>query len=875
MKTIKSEVIDSLIRSKPIWRQLIPSVWTVGFLYILAIILLMKAQVNVLIQGALGKPLSALYQFLSSNCLGNLLTTLMVLIVGGYLIYLLSIRKTSNWLMLICLFFTVYIYGDDDWLWAISSFRISYKWLILVILFSLFICRFVSFCRKLIHSPRLDTRTIMESGFSSTTQIDDLQDTGWTHYIQNLTAKLLKTDLSQECFAVGISGPWGSGKTTFLNAIEKEIAGHVFLFHFNPWNSDSPAQISADFFRTINSSLSIPWNQRRVIARYARILSKFSVFDPNAKVFVSLFDDVDSSISEAKEKAADVIGRMPLPVVILIDDLDRLDGPDIMAVLRLIRVTANFRNLIFVVAYDKVYVSNVLSKVSMSNGGDYLKKIFPLEVCLPSFESFVLANHLYNELKFSIRDNDLLSQLEFPIFKGLPKHKVSFYLPTFRDVKRFVNQFSLNVNSFVRVGSISEIDVCDLFYLELLHYYDIDAYQYIQNNPTGILQFKYNIHKKFAYSFSTPGSINGDKVIEEKDEQIKSVLNRFLAGVDDLLWAVFGRSRDVTDDNLARYPTNFAKYFSYRINKDIISLSEFNELINLETPERVQEKVKEYCRGDVSKKSSLSYHLTSHTIDDTRETQVFNHAYALIELALYGGISAGAVFKALFEKKRFSNVSIVASALTHAVKAHIGKDKSWNIIQEILTSLVECHFENPADPEDCAVVYESVLSWDVLQTLSEENFLSALKERSIPIQLITDERSLFHAFLKKAVAQIGIVSYDGEHEERVSRSLLNKVLLDLYSKIDNKNGLDEFFKNLDPRKDDIYVSYYEPDELISIINNHISLVFGNMYKNQDFYSFIGGAFAKNEGQVNSHLKSFGLPLLKLENKDETDLPKDH
>lgn len=49
--------------------------------------------------------------------------------------------------------------------------------------------------------------------------------------------------------------------------------------------------------------------------------------------------------------------------MVVIDDLDRLEGTELMAVLKLIRITANFKNLIFIVAYDKGFVANALKGV--------------------------------------------------------------------------------------------------------------------------------------------------------------------------------------------------------------------------------------------------------------------------------------------------------------------------------------------------------------------------------------------------------------------------------------------------------------------------------------------------------------------------------
>ena len=61
------------------------------------------------------------------------------------------------------------------------------------------------------------------------------------------------------------------------------------------------------------------------------------------------------------------------PVVIVIDDIDRLEKNELFEVLRLIRNTGNFANLIYVVAYDERYVVEQLSNLGIYNGRLYLE----------------------------------------------------------------------------------------------------------------------------------------------------------------------------------------------------------------------------------------------------------------------------------------------------------------------------------------------------------------------------------------------------------------------------------------------------------------------------------------------------------------------
>src|SRR5690606_26854395 len=85
------------------------------------------------------------------------------------------------------------------------------------------------------------------------------------------------------------------------------------------------------------------------------------------------------------------IKRINKRIIIFIDDLDRLDGDEIISVLKIIRNTGNFKNLVYVSCYDKVYLLNALQRFSKRNLDIILDKFFDIEIPLspiPTAELF-------------------------------------------------------------------------------------------------------------------------------------------------------------------------------------------------------------------------------------------------------------------------------------------------------------------------------------------------------------------------------------------------------------------------------------------------------------------------------------------------------
>ena len=54
-----------------------------------------------------------------------------------------------------------------------------------------------------------------------------------------------------------------------------------------------------------------------------------------------------------RDKITKALTKLKKPIVIVLDDIDRLTTPEIRDIFKLVRLTANFPNIIYVVAFDR------------------------------------------------------------------------------------------------------------------------------------------------------------------------------------------------------------------------------------------------------------------------------------------------------------------------------------------------------------------------------------------------------------------------------------------------------------------------------------------------------------------------------------------
>lgn len=169
-----------------------------------------------------------------------------------------------------------------------------------------------------------------------------------------------------------------------------------------------------------------------------------------------------------------VITEIGRKIFVIIDDLDRLTAPEILEVLKIIDRNGSFKNVIFVVAYDKGYVNAVLRKYLGYEGSDmFTDKYFNFEYSLPAHNFYMerqyVANYIRN--KITVNEGDAVTNADLLTVWNRIGDSVVRYLGLMRDVKRFVNIL------MSRLASVKDnVNIEDFILITLLRYKDLDLY---------------------------------------------------------------------------------------------------------------------------------------------------------------------------------------------------------------------------------------------------------------------------------------------------------------------------------------------------------------------------------------------------------------
>lgn len=255
---------------------------------------------------------------------------------------------------------------------------------------------------------------------------------------------------TDKAFSIGIIGPWGNGKSTILETVYDHFEDNddIIKIKFHPFLNHNDQGVIDEFFKSFQQELrQYSGRLSNHVIDYAEELIRFYKRGDIKKVFESQQSVSAYSLYEKIEKELKQLNKK---VVVFVDDLDRLNGVEILQVLKLIRNTANFPNTIFLVAVDKDYVINSLAKEKDYQSQRFVDKFFQLEIYLPPIhEDWLIDGFVQLINKYPSIPTDSKSEIATAL-----KNKYCLfpqYIKNMRDAKRLANQLIFE-NNFIDKG---------------------------------------------------------------------------------------------------------------------------------------------------------------------------------------------------------------------------------------------------------------------------------------------------------------------------------------------------------------------------------------------------------------------------------------
>ena len=212
------------------------------------------------------------------------------------------------------------------------------------------------------------------------------------------TSKELKDRPHNGSFNILLSECYGLGKSSFLLSVNDVCEKRkIEYITFRPWLCEDADRMVSNFF-TLLSELFVDENHlRRLLHLYSEVVTS-GVSNKLTKAILrfSKEDSLETLHDEISEELKDRV----FPIVIAIDDVDRLQYKELVSLIKLIRNTADFPNIFYLIAADKNAICQMLmSEGKIQDPERYLQKFFNYEMMFPASESNTIQNLLDDGLK--------------------------------------------------------------------------------------------------------------------------------------------------------------------------------------------------------------------------------------------------------------------------------------------------------------------------------------------------------------------------------------------------------------------------------------------------------------------------------------------
>lgn len=337
------------------------------------------------------------------------------------------------------------------------------------------------------------------------------------------------------------------------------------------------------------------------------------------------------SVTDFKSAITKDLSKLNKPIIIIIDDIDRLQRNQILTIMQLIKSNADFENIVFLLLYSKTVLEKKITD-NTQTGHEYMEKIVQVEFKVPEPDIITLRQYLVDKLseildKGSYYNSDYV--FDDIYFSDIFYHQgLDRYFKNLRAIYKFLNSFEFNLSSHLK-NNYLEVNFVDFLVIETFRIFEPKLYSAIHKHRSLVLgnlnsnniftniseDEKKNIASSFIDDFCSNDSIDVLKTI------FPNFQNYFQESLD------INSSQEKLLKNMISHESRFDRYFNFEISPNempIYKIMEFFEnLYNYEL-------TKNYLKG-IYEHGKFSYFIENliPNIDKINNNEIYNYFKSL------------------------------------------------------------------------------------------------------------------------------------------------------------------------------------------------------------------------------------------------------
>lgn len=308
-------------------------------------------------------------------------------------------------------------------------------------------------------------------------------------------ARLIDENHSNESSVVyGLEGPWGSGKSSVIAMITTYLAeregSRWQVVSFTPWATSGTEGLLSEFFAalaTVVPKSGGKMNLLGLITSYADIARPLAALIPVAgAAVVEATRAIETRLAKPWKVAFDEIAAelrtLNTPVLVVVDDIDRLQANELLDLLKVVRLLGRFPGVDFLLAYDEQTLIETMQNpgqagVSKARARAFMEKIVQYPLSIPPLITGQIVRMLNAGLTEIVTPERVETSFDKQRFGSIILSTMPSQLATPRAIERFLAQ----VREQFRVHDLSEMNDVDLILTVFLRVQFPDVFAKLQS----------------------------------------------------------------------------------------------------------------------------------------------------------------------------------------------------------------------------------------------------------------------------------------------------------------------------------------------------------------------------------------------------------
>ena len=413
---------------------------------------------------------------------------------------------------------------------------------------------------------------------------------GVTPFSESLAKSFIKIE-NPIGTTIALHGPWGSGKSSVVNLVREILSEdndeRLIVSEFKCWWYRGEEALALAFLQNLNSVLRTELKDKvkdlvpkmgRGLLQAGPVVGSAIALTPvgalggligGAFDFGKRFFPEGETLEATFIKLSEALEKEDRRFLIIIDDIDRLEPEEAIAIFRLVKSVGRLPNVMYLLVFDRNLAERIVQDKYPSEGPHFLEKIIQAGFELPSplptdLNNAVLAS--ISEICGSPEDDGMVR------FMNVFYDVVAPYVSSPRHVSRLQNAISVTWPAIA-----DEVALADFVALETLRLYEPALFNAIRFNKKSVCGVRgqgdpgQNDESRFGIFMKG--------VPDEHHEVAKTALQRLFPRLESMgyggEWVTeWSAERRVCVEN------HFDTYFRLSLSDETLSSQEIDELIS-------------------------------------------------------------------------------------------------------------------------------------------------------------------------------------------------------------------------------------------------------------------------------------------------------